>query len=79
MVGSLEHESFLEVSCPTCLHAVLVPIQAWVDVQWVTTLTFRNGTKPNNPLWAEILEAEFKRRHGLDSGKYDFSDLGFTS
>lgn len=42
----------------------------------VTTLTFRDGTHPNSPLWAEISEAEFKRQHGLDSGKYDFSDRG---
>lgn len=50
-----------------------------MGVWWVTTLTFRDGRKLNSPLWAEISEAEFKRQHGLDSGKYDFSDRGFTS
>lgn len=44
----------------------------WRGVQRVTALSFRDGTKWNSPLWAEILEAEFKRPHSLDSGEFDF-------
>lgn len=44
----------------------------WRAIQWVTALSFRDGTKLSSHLWAQIWEAEFKRQDVLDSGEFDF-------